>query len=95
MTREGDNRLLVSYYATAGAKLVKATIDGKKALMSPGVERGHPVYTFDVEVPAGSSRTVTLHLLEPPADHAPTVLQQRLARPLRATMHSLPGCHGG
>lgn len=95
VTREGDNRLLVSYYATAGAKLVKATIDGKKALMSPGVERGHPVYTFDVEVPAGSSRTVTLHLLEPPADHAPTVLQQRLARPLRATMHSLPGCHGG
>jgi uncharacterized protein DUF4012 len=93
-TRQGDNRLLVSYFATTGADLVKATVDGRKALMSPGVERGHPVYTFDVEVPAGSSRTVTLHLLEPAADRAPTVLHQRLARPLRATVHPSSGCLG-
>jgi hypothetical protein len=93
-TRAGDNRLLVSYYATAGAKLIKATVDRQPALMTPGVERGHPVYTLDVEVPAGSSRTVRLHLLEPSADHAPTVLHQRLARPLRATVHPSSGCHG-
>ncbi|MFC4606820.1 DUF4012 domain-containing protein [Streptomyces maoxianensis] len=91
-TGAGDNRLLVSYYATAGASLTKATVDGKPALMSPGVERGHPVFTFDVELPAGSSRTVVLRLLEPPADPAPTVLHQRLARPLQATVHPSPGC---
>ncbi|MER5463009.1 DUF4012 domain-containing protein [Streptomyces sp. NPDC002668] len=93
-TRAGDNRLLVSYYATAGASLNRATIDGQTALMSPGVERGHPVYTFDVELPAGSSRTVVLHLLEPPADRAPTVLHQRLPRPLRATVRPSSGCRG-
>ncbi|MFF0065237.1 DUF4012 domain-containing protein [Streptomyces sp. NPDC005279] len=93
-THAGDNRLLVSYYATAGASLNRATIDGKTAFMSPGVERGHPVYTFDVELPAGSSRTVVLHLLEPPADRAPTVLHQRLPRPLRATVRPSSGCQG-
>jgi hypothetical protein len=93
-THEGDNRLLVSYYATAGANLIKATVDGHTALMSPGVERGHPVYTLDVEVPAGSSRTVMLKLLEPPSDDAPTVLHQRLPRPLLAAVHPSSGCHG-
>ncbi|MFF3455385.1 DUF4012 domain-containing protein [Streptomyces sp. NPDC002730] len=93
-THAGDNRLLVSYYATAGASLIKATVDGRTAFTSPGVERGHPVYRFDVEVPAGGSRTVTLHLLEPPADRAPTVFHQRLTRPLRATVHPSSGCYG-
>ncbi|MFK4226655.1 DUF4012 domain-containing protein [Streptomyces sp. NPDC019890] len=93
-THEGDNRLLVSYYATAGANLIKATVDGHTALVSPGFERGHPVYTLDVEVPAGSSRTVMLHLLEPPADDAPTVLHQQLPRALHATVHPSSGCHG-
>lgn len=93
-THEGDNRLLVSYYATAGANLIKATVDGHTALVSPGRERGHPVYTLDVEVPAGSSRTVVLHLLEPPADEPPTVLHQQLPRALHATVHPSSGCHG-
>ncbi|MFF3323434.1 DUF4012 domain-containing protein [Streptomyces sp. NPDC002889] len=92
-TREGDNRLLVSYYATAGASLIKASVDGRPVLLSSGAERGHPVYTLDVEVPAGRSRTVMLDLLEPAADHAPTVLHQRLPRPLRATVHPSPQCH--
>ncbi|MBT2392549.1 DUF4012 domain-containing protein [Streptomyces sp. ISL-1] len=90
-TRKGDNRLLVSYFATGGADLVKAALDGRPALLTPGVERGHPVYTFDVEVPAGSSRTLTLHLLEPPTDQGPIVFHQRLPRPLRARVHPSPG----
>ncbi|MFI2350439.1 DUF4012 domain-containing protein [Streptomyces sp. NPDC019443] len=94
-TRQGDNRLLVSYFATGGAHLVKAALDGRPARLTPGAERGHPVYTFDVEVPAGSSRTLTLHLLEPPADHGPVVFHQRLPRPLRARVHPSPGgCPG-
>lgn len=93
-TREGDNRLLVSYFATAGTDLLGATLDGRRKLLSPGVERGHPVYTFDVEVPAGTSRTLTLRLLEPSADRPPTVLRQQLARPLLATVHPVTGCAG-
>lgn len=93
-TRDGDNRLLVSYFATASARLVEASIGGKRVLAAPGTERGHPVYTLDVEVPAGESRTVTLHLLEPVSDRAPAVLRQRLARPMRVMVSRGAGCTG-
>jgi hypothetical protein len=93
-TRKGDNRLIVSYFATADARLVEASLDGKRPFSSPGTERGHPVYTFDVEVPRGQSRTLTLHLLEPPSDRAPTVLRQRLTRPLQVTVRPGPRCAG-
>ncbi|MEU8590871.1 DUF4012 domain-containing protein [Streptomyces sp. NPDC048664] len=93
-TRAGDNRLLVSYYATEGAGLVGATLDGKEVSASPGTERGHPVYTLDVEVPAGRSRTLALKLLEPPSSRPPTVLRQQLSRPLRATVHTAGACPG-
>ncbi|MDX3763430.1 DUF4012 domain-containing protein [Streptomyces sp. AK02-04a] len=91
-THQGDNRLLVSYFATAGAELVGATLDGKRTVMSSGLERGHPVYTFDVEMPVGKSRTLTLYLREPPSGQAPTVLRQRLARPLRVTVLAPRNC---
>ncbi|WP_367322970.1 DUF4012 domain-containing protein [Streptomyces sp. HUAS ZL42] len=93
-TRPGDNRLLVSYFASERAKLVKATLDGRRTLMSGAVERGHPVYTLDLELPAGSSRTLVLHLLEPPTDRAPTVLRQPLVRPLQAAVRPYRPCSG-
>ncbi|WP_067285012.1 DUF4012 domain-containing protein [Streptomyces jeddahensis] len=91
-TRPGDNRLLVSYYASRGAGLTRATLDGRPVLMSPAVERGHPVYTLDLELPARSSRTLVLHLLEPGAERAPAVLRQPLVTPLRATLPPGPSC---
>ncbi|MGW0770912.1 DUF4012 domain-containing protein [Streptomyces sp. NPDC002676] len=90
--REGDNQLLVSYFATAGTRLVGATLDGRPALAAPGIERGHPVYTLKIEVPAGKTRTVTLNLLEPVSDRTPTVLRQPLTRPLRVTVRPGTGC---
>jgi hypothetical protein len=84
--RPGDNRILVSYYAGVGAHLTGATLDGRRVLLSPGVERGHPVYTLDLELPAQSSRTLVLHLREPQADRTPTVLRQALVTPLKATV---------
>ncbi|MFD7443129.1 DUF4012 domain-containing protein [Streptomyces sp. NPDC059909] len=91
-TRPGDNRLLVSYYATEGAQLVTATLDGGRALLSQATERGHPVYTFDLELPAGTTRTVVLHLLERPSDRHPTILRQWLVRPLQATVRPSRPC---
>ncbi|MFD0505298.1 DUF4012 domain-containing protein [Streptomyces chiangmaiensis] len=85
-TRPGDNRLLVSYYAGVGADLAGVTVDGRPVMIAPGLERGHPVYTVDMELPAGSSRTLVLHLLEPHADATPALLQQPLVTPLRATL---------
>lgn len=92
-TRPGDNRLLVSYFATSGAVLTGATLDGSTALVSSATERGHPVFTLDVELPAGAARTITLRLAEPPATRAPVVLDQPLVRPLRSVVRPAPRCH--
>ncbi|WP_265562969.1 DUF4012 domain-containing protein [Streptomyces hygroscopicus] len=92
-TRPGDNRLLVSYYAGVGANLTEATLDGHPALLAFGVERGHSVFSLNLELPAGSSRTLVLHLREPHADSTPTLLQQPLVTPLRATLKPSGACH--
>ncbi|WP_406859663.1 DUF4012 domain-containing protein [Streptomyces sp. HUAS MG47] len=91
-TRAGDNRLLVSYYAGIGATLTGATLDGRKVALIPGAERGHPVYTLDLELPRQSSRTLVLHLREPRADHPPTLLRQALVTPMRATVRPTEPC---
>jgi len=92
-TRPGDNRLLVSYYAGTGASLTRATLDGRQVELIPGAERGHPEYTLDLELPRQSSRTLVLHLWEPQADRAPTILRQALVTPLRATVKPAAPCH--
>jgi len=91
-TRPGDNRLLVSYYAGAGASLTSATLDGHPTMLTSGVERRHAVFTTDLELPAGSSRTLVLHLLEPHANGTPALLQQPLVTPLRATLKARGAC---
>jgi hypothetical protein len=91
-TRPGDNRLLASYYAGVGARLTSATLDGRPAPIAAGFERGHPVFTLDVELPARSHRTLVLHLLEPRANGAPTLLRQPLVTPLRATLKTGSAC---
>jgi hypothetical protein len=93
-TLPGDNRVLVSYYAGTGATLTRATLDGRPVDLIPGHERGHPVYTLDVELPRQSSRTLVLHLSEPEADRAPTILRQALVTPLRATVKPARPCDG-
>ncbi|MFE5793221.1 DUF4012 domain-containing protein [Streptomyces sp. NPDC056503] len=91
-TLPGDNRLLVDYYAGQGATLERATLDGRRVELIPGVERGHPVYTLDLELPRQSSRTLVLHLREPEADGPPTILRQALVTPLRATVKQAAPC---
>jgi hypothetical protein len=80
--RPGDNRLDVSYYATAGAQMTGVTIDGRPGTAGTGTALGHPVFTMDVEVPRGRTTTVVLHLREPPGRGTPIVLRQPLVRPL-------------
>ncbi|GHD43362.1 hypothetical protein GCM10010317_015820 [Streptomyces mirabilis] len=91
-TRPGDNRLRVSYYAGVGATLADATLDGRRALLASGVERGHSVFDLDLELPARSRRTLVLHLLEPHADGTPTLLRQSLVTPMRTTLKSGGAC---
>ncbi|GGT30316.1 hypothetical protein GCM10010271_37970 [Streptomyces kurssanovii] len=93
-TRPGDNRLLVSYFASQQSGLSKATLDGRPVLLASGDERGHPVYMLDLEMPVGSTRTLVLHLLEQRSDLPPTVLRQPLVRPLHATVRPYGPCDG-
>ncbi|MET7514569.1 DUF4012 domain-containing protein [Streptomyces sp. NPDC005480] len=91
-TRPGDNRLLVSYYASEGAVLTRATLDGRPVKLIPGAERGHSVYTLYLELPRQSSRTLVLHLSEPESDRAPTILRQALVTPLREKVKPATPC---
>jgi hypothetical protein len=91
-TRPGDNRLLVSYYASKGARLAEAALDGRPVLVNQAAERGHPVYTLDLELPAGATRTLELRLLESPSDRPPSLLRQPMVRPLLAAVRPYPSC---
>jgi len=82
----GDSRLAVSYFATQGAKLESVLVAGKPGTGRMGAELGHPVYTIDVELPRGTSRTIVLQMSEPAGTGAPIVLRQPLVRPFNVTV---------
>ena len=92
-TQPGDQRVNANYFATAGAKLNSATLDGKPATVVTGAERGHPTFQVDVEIPHGASRTVVFTLTEPNAQETPIILRQPLVRPLDLTVTTTQ-CHG-
>jgi hypothetical protein len=63
----GTNFSTVTLYATAGATLESATVDGEPMVYSEATERGHPFFTGQVKVPAGKTVTVKYSLDEPAA----------------------------
>jgi hypothetical protein len=77
---------LVSYLATDGAEMQSVTVDGRAGSAGAGRLLGHPVYTSDVELPRGSTRTVVFHLTEPAGTGTPIVLSQPLVRPIAVTV---------
>jgi hypothetical protein len=88
----GTNRLLVGYYATKGAGFNGATLDGKQAFLAVDSERGRPVFTSELEIKPGQTRTLVIQLEEPAAAAgAVTTLVQPLVLP--QTTHVLgPVC---
>lgn len=88
--RPGDNRLEVSYFGTHGAVMNSVTEDGRPTTASSGTDRGHPVFTIDLELPRGSTRTLVFHLTEPAGSGAPVVLRQPLVRPLAVSLDDAP-----
>jgi hypothetical protein len=45
------------------------------------------VFTVDLELPRGTTRTVVFHLTEPGTAGPPLVLRQPLVRPLHVAIH--------
>src|SRR5581483_3244461 len=84
--KPGDNRLEVSYYATQGALMQAVDVDGQPGTATVGRLLGHPVYTVDLELPRGTTRTIVWHLHEPAGTGTPIVLRQPGVRPLHVSV---------
>jgi hypothetical protein len=84
--RPGDNRLFVTYYGTAGARIESVAVDGKAVVLASGTEKGLTTVTADIELAAGSTHLMTVMLREPAA-HAPVqILRQPLVRPMTVSV---------
>jgi hypothetical protein len=78
----GDNRLLVTYYASPGADLQSITLDGKPLITATAPESGLVSVTVDVELPTGGSRTLRVVFSEPAAYQPVQILRQPLVWPM-------------
>lgn len=74
------DRLLVLIHATRGAALLQASLDGRPVQVSPGIERGHPVYSTEVELNPGVPRTLAIDVNEPTSPGRASTKIQPLAR---------------
>jgi hypothetical protein len=80
--RPGDERLLVTYYGTAGARVRRVTVDGHALVLAAGRLRGLTTVSLPLEIARGATRTITVRLTEPAAKGALRVLQQPLVQPM-------------
>ncbi len=87
-------------YATRGARLVSATLDGRALSASFGrsdptlqvsTEGGRPIWEVLADLAPGQTRTFVLRLLEPTAGGTPQVPEQPLGTPLKRSVH-VPTC---
>jgi uncharacterized protein DUF4012 len=84
--KPGDSRAVLSYYATHGARIESAVVDGQPVGAVRDDQLGHPVFSFDLELPRARTRTIVLHLREPAGVGSPIVLRQPLVRPLTVNL---------
>lgn len=98
ITPTGD-RVTLTVYATRGAKLSKATLDGQPVtsddnavpFLNAFTEAGLPAWSTRVDLPSGKTRRMVLSLVEPSARGASRVPEQPLPRPLRRSV-DVPTC---
>ena len=74
----GDNRLLVTYFASAGARIESVTLDGKAVPVTSATENGLTTVSLDVELPRTQSRTIRVRIAEPSARVPVEVVRQPL-----------------
>ena len=74
----GTNVTSVALLATKSAQLVGAISNGRKAIVFPGTDRGHPLYEMQLTIEPGQTVELKFLLKEPPAAGAPRVPVQPL-----------------
>lgn len=82
----GTNRLIVSVYATWGARLEGVTIDGLPAEVRYGREQGHPVFYVVLDLEPGQESEVEFSMDEPTVAGTPQLVTQPMARPTVSVM---------
>ena len=90
-TKPGDNKVLVSYYATPRSRIAGVTVDGVRTIVAPGTEKGLTVFTLPLELPRGSTRKVTVRVTESAASAPVRILTQPAVHPV-VTSVSSPTC---
>ena len=86
--RPGDDLIILTYYASVGARIAGVTVDGAPVTATVLPERGLTTATFSFELPAGQSRRVVVRVAEPAATAAPRVLVQPMVHPTAVAVHA-------
>jgi hypothetical protein len=89
----GTNVTSVTLLATPNSRLTSAVVDGEKATVFPGMERGHPTYEAQVYVKPGQTLEVKYLLTEPTAPGRLRVPVQPLIDQIEPNI-SAPECAG-
>ena len=81
-TAPGSDRLLVTTYLSAGARITSATVDGRPVPVRIGSEKGHPLVIVDLILPPhGGTARVVVTGEEPLQDGPVMTLRQPAANP--------------
>ncbi|MGN6605820.1 MAG: DUF4012 domain-containing protein [Jatrophihabitans sp.] len=72
--KPGDTRTLLDFYASRGALLSSAELNGRKIEVGVVTVLGHPVFRADLELPRATTQTLKLHLVERSADTRPLLV---------------------
>lgn len=87
----GTNKASVALIATNNAELTSAVVNGEKAVVFPGTDRGHPVYEVQLDIEPGQTLEVKFLLEEPTTPGAPRVPVQPLVDNV-TPVTSVPEC---
>lgn len=90
----GTNITSVRLFATKGAELSAAILNGERVPAIINSERGHPVFEVQVIIPPGQAADVSFQLSEPTSPGKPRVLGQPLVDTVIPQM-MVPECQGG
>jgi len=96
---KGSNRELISIYGPVGSDDNGFFVNGKPYFASAGVDRGHPVWVFDIELQPGETKQLKVKFLEPIADEnsellkgQPTLTPPIMLNPARVFVNAGPQC---
>lgn len=89
----GTNIASVRLFATKGAELSSAILNGERVPAIMNTERGHPVFEVQVIIPPGQSANISYQLSEPTSSGKPRALSQPLVETVIPNVR-VPECSG-